>query len=126
MIHLQDHPPFWLQREEERLWAQQGLGDIRAKEDASLSLNLMEPGCILQMQTARAREAGRDTAEHGQQARAALGHTSQPGLAADSTDGVGLPQTGSQVMSKTIVAAPGKFLYMLGESFACACFGSLS
>lgn len=74
----------------------------------------------------RAREAGRGAAEHGQQVRAAFGHTSQPGLAADSGNGAGLSQKQSQATSETIVAAPGKFSYMPGECCACAFLGSLS
>lgn len=73
-------------REEEKLRAQHDLGDLGAMEDASLSLNLMEPGCILQIQADRGsglgtrqwepgRQAGRGAAEHGQQARAAFGRT---------------------------------------------------
>lgn len=72
-------------------------------------------------EAARAREA-----EHNQQVRVAFGGTSQPGLAADSSSGAGLSQKWSQVNNETITAAPGKFFYMPGPSFASAFLGSLS
>lgn len=77
-------------------------------------------------EAAGAREAGRGTAERDQQARAAFGHPSHPGLAADSGSGAGLSQKQSQATSETIIAASGKFSYVPGESFACAFLGSVS
>lgn len=77
-------------------------------------------------EAARAREAGRGAAEHNQQVRVVFGCTSQPGLAADSSSGAGLSQKWSQVNSETIIAAPGKFLYMPGPRFASAFLGYLS
>lgn len=77
-------------------------------------------------EAARAGETGRGAAEHNQRVRVVFGRTSQPGLAADSSRGAGLSQKRSQVNSETIIAAPGKFLYMPGPKFASAFLGSLS
>lgn len=74
----------------------------------------------------RAREAGRGAAERSQQVRVAFGRTSQPGLAADRSSGVGLSQQWGKANNEIITAAPGKFFYMLGPSFASAFLGSLS
>lgn len=119
-------------REEGILQAQHVWGEMWARDGGSLSLQLMELSWPLQIRTERGRGLGRKQqepgglAEHNQHVRAAWGRTSWPGLAADSSSGVGLSQKWGKANGETIIAVPGKFLYMTGPSFASAFLGSLS